>query len=247
MDETKSQSGLHYPKNEESDFMEQQQVTLTFMDGEEVEALAAPFVPSENKIEVMLAGTDIRLCYSLKELVCIHFHKGKNIGELPPAKLDSMEEIETLSGAHYQVYVPPKQNMRYGFLAMPVDVGGPWRQIFFCPQGIKDRKNKKFLGDILEAKGLVSPEDMQSVLEQQQKLRTRRIGEIIAEKNHIPQETIDNTVVSLTERNRALSKARIGDILVAAGLVTRQQVEEAIASQRAGKKNASENCSSNGA
>ncbi|OHB33782.1 MAG: type II secretion system protein E [Desulfuromonadaceae bacterium GWC2_58_13] len=217
--------------------MDQQLLTLKFMDGEDVEAtLAEPFQPAGNEIEVLLSGTDIRLTYPLFDLSCILFHRGSEIKDLPPAKLESMEELETVTGNRYQVYIPPKQEYAIGFFGLPVDVGGPWARIFFCRHGIKDRKNRKFLGDLLEAKGLVSPSDMTAALEEQQKLRTRRVGEIIAEQQHIPQETIDSTLASATERGKALAKARIGDILVAAGLVTRAQVEEAIASQKIGKK-----------
>jgi len=217
--------------------MEQQRLTLKFMDGEEVAAtLAEPFDPGRNEIEVLLEDTDIRLAYPLLDLICIHFHRDPESKKLPPAKFDSQEEVETVTGVRYQVHLPPRQEFPTGFFAIPVETGSPWLRIFFCQHGIKDRKNRKFLGDILEAKGLVTPEEMKATLEVQQKLRTRRVGEIIAEQNDIPQETIDRTVANATDRGRALAKARIGDILVAAGLVTRQQVEEAIASQKDGKK-----------
>ncbi len=217
--------------------MDQQVLTLKFMDGEDVEAtLAVPFQPASNEIEVLLSGTDIRLTYPLFDLSCILFRRGEELKDLPPAKLDSMEELETVTGDTYQVHIPPKQEQAIGFFGTPVDAGGPWTRIFFCTHGIKERKSRKFLCDILEAKGLVSPTDMAAALEEQQKLRTRRIGEIIAEQNNIPQDTIDKTVASASARGNSLHKARIGDILVAAGLVTREQIEEAIAGQKTGKK-----------
>ncbi len=217
--------------------MDQQLLTLKFMDGEDVEAaLAGSFSPASNEIEVLLSGTDIRLTYPLFDLTCILFHRGKDFKDLPPAKLDSLEELETVTGDTYQVYIPPKQEQAIGFYAIPVDTGGPWARFFFCNHAIKSRKNRKLLGDILETKGLVSAADMKAALEEQQKLRTRRIGEILAEQNNIPQETIDQTVASAEDQGKSLAKARIGDILVTAGLVTRKQVEDAIASQKAGKK-----------
>ncbi len=217
--------------------MREQRITLKFMDGEELTAtLAEAFDPGKNEVEVLLEDTDIRLGYPLPDLIGILFHRDPLSDELPPAKFDAMDEVETVVGVRYQVNIPPRQEIPGGFFAVPVDTGSPWERIFFCNHGIKDRKNRKFLGDFLEARGLVSPEEMKETLEVQQKLRTRRVGEIIAEQNDIPQETIDKTVANATDRGRALAKARIGDILVAAGLVTRQQVEEAIATQKDGKK-----------
>ncbi|MDY0270663.1 GspE/PulE family protein [Trichloromonas sp.] len=217
--------------------MRKQQITLNFMDGEELTAtLAEAFDPAANEIKVLLEDTDIRLGYPLPDLTCILFHRDPLSGKLPPAKFDTMDEVETVTGVRYQVNIPPRQEISGGFFAVPVDTGSPWMRIFFCNHGIRDRKNRKFLGDYLEAKGLVTPDEMKKTLEVQQKLRTRRVGEILAEQNNIPQETIDRTVATATDRGRALAKARIGDILVAAGLVTRQQVEEAVATQKDGKK-----------
>jgi type II secretory ATPase GspE/PulE/Tfp pilus assembly ATPase PilB-like protein len=217
--------------------MKKQLLTLKFMDGEDIEVvLAEPFTPNDTKIDVLLQGTEIRLTYPLLDLACINFRKGEEIKALSPVKLDSMEEVITLTGIKYQVHIPPKQDCLTGFFGTPVDVGGPWEKIFFCNHGIKEHKENKLLGQILEAKGLVSSEDIQTTIEDQQKLRTRRVGEIIAKKNNIPQKTIDNALISAIERNKVPSKARIGDILVATGLITRQQVEEAISSQKSGKK-----------
>ncbi len=215
-----------------------QTLTLKFMDGEHVDAtLAEPFDPKCNAIEVYLAGTDLQLTYPLPDLCYVCFLTTEQTNMPPIGKADTSGEVETTTDECFHVRFRQEPLFTTGFFARPVEPDGPCQAFFFCTHGVRERRDKKrLLGDILEDQGLVSPTEMQDALKEQERLRNRRVGEILAEQNNLPQETIDKTVNTAIEKGINPAKARIGDILVSAGLVTRDQVEQAMSSQKEGKK-----------
>ncbi|WP_429885305.1 GspE/PulE family protein [Geoalkalibacter halelectricus] len=214
----------------------EQNLTLTFMDGGETAArLARPFQPRENEIEITLPDQDLRLAYPLHDLCCIKLHgkptSGADNGGQPA------EEVETATGETYRVQVIGREKYPAGFYGLPIDQDSPFKSIFFTFHGVRTRPLERPLGSILRERGLVDEPGMNQALQEQRKLRTRRVGEIIAEQNNIAQSRIDEEVAQVRGNLGKIPKnVRVGDILVAAGLVTREQVEEALAAQKDGKK-----------
>jgi type II secretory ATPase GspE/PulE/Tfp pilus assembly ATPase PilB-like protein len=82
---------------------------------------------------------------------------------------------------------------------------------------------------------MVSNEDIGEALDIQQKLRSRRVGEILAETANVKQEHIEETLQDIITKGKISPNARIGEILIAAGLVTREQVDIALAIQKKDK------------
>jgi hypothetical protein len=107
--------------------------------------------------------------------------------------------------------------------------------IFFTSSSLKKRKHEKPLGVVLSPQGLVNEAVLDEALTEQKELRNRRVGEIIAERAEVPQiiveQAIDNAV-----KNGKKPQFRVGDILAETGLVTNQQVEEALQDQASGKR-----------
>ncbi len=213
-----------------------QNLILTFMDGGETEAvLARPFQPRENEIEVTLADQGLRMAYPLYDLCCIKI-RGKSSAGLNGGTREKAEEVVTATGECFRVQIMGRDKYPLGFYGLPVEDESPFKSIFFTFHGVRKRTLERPLGKILQDQGLVDGETMDQVLTEQRELRRRRVGEIIAETSHIAQSEIDRTVEKARGSGQAPKNVRVGDILVAAGLVTREQVEEALASQQAGKK-----------
>ncbi|OEU79958.1 MAG: hypothetical protein BA872_04875 [Desulfobacterales bacterium C00003060] len=92
------------------------------------------------------------------------------------------------------------------------------------------------MGEILEDSGAISKKDVYNALVEQKRLKERRVGEIISEQENVPQETIEETIGRMIKAKKMSPHAKIGEILIAASLVTAEQVEQALASQAKGKK-----------
>ena len=72
--------------------------------------------------------------------------------------------------------------------------------------------------------------------EEQEKLRSRRMGEVVAEEADLPEAEIEQVLKEAAQQSEQMLNARVGDILVEAGLVTREQLEKAFECQQAGKR-----------
>jgi len=107
----------------------------------------------------------------------------------------------------------------------------PYRSIFFTHLGVKSRRQLNFLGTILEEQGMVSRDTLQEVIRDYNRIKKKRIGETIAEKHNLKQETIEKALRRMQKEGKVPSTARVGDILMASQLVTQEQLEDAIASQ----------------
>ncbi len=208
---------------------------LNFMDGRKIDAVSVgSFYPEDDKIDVVLSGKEKkRLSVPLQSLCCVMIKGNPDIPK--NSTRQEVEEIETVCGDRFRVVVM-KGETEKGFYGIPTQKTSVCKIIFFTHDGIRGRRHDQSLGEILKEKGYISDSNIETVLEEQQNLRARRVGEIIAENNDLSQDLIDTAirnVMNSPERRRTL---RVGDLLVSAGLVTSDQVQEALVSQENGRK-----------
>ena len=213
-----------------------QLITVKFMDGRAIEAiLAGAFKPDTDKIEILSEKDKKRGTYALTDLCCILI-KGKP--EIPKSlRHEEIEEVETVDASRYQVFIPKGNGNAKGFFGVPVKKNSPYKMIFFTTAGVRARRKDRSLGEILKESGFVSDEGIEEALEQQKRLRSIRIGEIIAENNRLAQETVDKAIQNVMQKTTPGSKkVRVGELLVSAGLITKDQVKKALESQESGRK-----------
>ncbi|HUN53917.1 MAG TPA: ATPase, T2SS/T4P/T4SS family [Smithella sp.] len=210
-------------------------IFLHFKDGRRFEAgLAHPFSGKENELKVQTAENQAPHTFPLDELSAIFFLEGACPANIAPSD-HNLEEVLTLDNTSYHVHAEVKGNSANGFYAVPAAKGAPWRFAFFISSGIKMRSQRQHIGNILTDAGVVSKEDVGDALDIQQKLRARKVGEILAETANVKQEKIDKTIQERASEGKIPPHVRIGDILISAGLVTREQVDRALEIQKNGK------------
>ncbi len=219
-----------------------QKLILELVDGQKVEAsLIGSFRPDDGEIDILLEENGERCKLPLSEICSIFFNDDFDQVAYPSDNdvsdnTESLEEVETVSGKHFQIRLIGEQEFQTGFYARSIDNHAPHKLIFFVFDGIMLRSQHSRLCEILEKKGLIRSSDIQKTLEKQQSLKSRRVGEIISEQNKISINDVEAVLQRSYKSDTISPNTRVGDILVAEGLVTRQQVDEALASQQSGKK-----------
>ncbi len=196
--------------------------------------LARPFRNNDADIAILVAGEQRKLVFSLDEICCIRFLR-------PPAMVTAgepatVEEVRTITGEAYRVAVFTRQKFLKGFIGLLQDEAEMYRTIFFSSSGIRYRHEERFIGQILQDKGFVSNDKIEEVLKTQGELRTRRMGEVITASTDLVQGRVEQTIQEAAGNPVIPRYARVGDILVEAGLVTREQVEKAFRNQQGDKK-----------
>jgi type II secretory ATPase GspE/PulE/Tfp pilus assembly ATPase PilB-like protein len=206
------------------------ELLLELLTGKEGAALARPFLPNENEIEVILERNGSIKTYPLFEVCCILLKDDPNHLSTLQNSHDLME-IETLAGSQHLVRVAKDQPFPTGFYGSYLDLDNPYRSAFFTNLGVKSRRQLNFLGTILEEQGMVSRETLQEVIRDYNKIKKKRIGETIAQKHNLNQEKIEKSIRRMQKEGKIPHSARVGDILIASKLVTQEQLEDAIAQQ----------------
>ncbi|MEN6319956.1 MAG: ATPase, T2SS/T4P/T4SS family [Syntrophaceae bacterium] len=210
-------------------------VILELMDGRSLEVtLDRPFVPEENDIRI-IAKDGKSYTFLLTKVCCILMvpHTQQITFN---SKEHFSEEVIITTNKRYHVAIPKGQKAGYGFYGLNKDIKSPHKLIFFTNHGVKLRKHESRLGEILEDKGLVTSQSINAVLEEQKKLRERRLGDIISEEHDVRKKKIENAIEAAYREGKVTPRMKIGDILINAGLVTEEQVADALANQDAGKR-----------
>jgi type II secretory ATPase GspE/PulE/Tfp pilus assembly ATPase PilB-like protein len=210
--------------------MNNSDLLLELITGREEGSLSRPFLPNENEIAVTLARNGQKKVFPLFEVCCVMQKEDPNHLSTLQGSYDLME-IETLSGSQHLVRVVRDQPFQTGFYGSFLDMDNQYRSVFFTHLGVKSRRQLNFLGTILEEQGMVSRDTLEEVIRDYNRIKKRRIGETIAEKHNLKQETIEKALRRMQKKGTVPSTARIGDILMASKLVTQEQLEDAVASQ----------------
>lgn len=211
-------------------------VVLELVSGQMREVtLARPFNPTESEIHVFMGTNGNARKFFLSDVCCVLM---QNIpDEVALSREDGVrEEVETINGNYYFVRVIGRKKYKTGFYGLTLDSSNPYKLVFFTLHGFRLRRQEAPLGEILGHKGLISDSEVDEALREQQKLKSRRVGEIIADSQHLKQEVIEDAIQQAYKAGKVPPRVRVGEILIDAGLITREQLEEALASQKTGKR-----------
>lgn len=211
-------------------------IILELMNGRRFEAtLAKPFRPEDNDVDVLIEHTREMQKFLFPEICCILMKSHQNWMFL--FQNDTLqEEVTTFTGKTYHVHVSETQPYAPNFFGLTVKEDMPHRLVFFTASGVKTRCQTRGIGEILQAKGVISPDSIQKALEEQKNLKKRLVGEIIADNVNLPQDDIENTLAEAKKSGKIPLRVRVGEILIAAGLVTQEQVDTALQDQDGDRK-----------
>jgi len=209
---------------------------LELIDGQRIEAtLAKPFNPEDNEVELLIGSAKKKQNYLFPDICCVSMMWHRDWLHLFQKGV-SQEAVTTVIGKTYHVNVPDKQPAASGFFGLTIDDNTPYRLVFFTNAGVKTRCQARSVGEIVKAEGMVSQEAIQKVVAEQERLKKRLVGEIIADNTNLSQLDIENTIEEAKKSGTLPYRARVGEILVAAGLITKEQVERALEHQVGNKK-----------
>ena len=211
-------------------------IILELMSGRRIEAtLAKPFRPEDDEIDVLIEGTKETQKFLFQELCSVLIKSHKNWMYL--FQKDTVEEkVITFVGKTYHVHVSERQPYQTGFFGLLVEEVTIYRLIFFTAHGVKNRCQTRAVGEILQAEGIISPDSIKEALKKQENLKKRLVGEIIADHTNLHRDEIESTFEEAKKAAEIPFRVRIGEILIAAGLVTQKQVNEALEHQDGNKK-----------
>jgi type II secretory ATPase GspE/PulE/Tfp pilus assembly ATPase PilB-like protein len=214
----------------------QTRVTVKFLSGEEVAGkLKRTFHPESDCIE--LAGTE-GSGPQRHQLDTIAYLKlfGKPVLPESDEQDHFFEKITTVTGDRFHLRLLRNQGFASGFYGYPNDPDSDFSAIFITSSGLSQHHHDHPLGQVLLQQGAVEAAALDTALSNQRALRQKRVGEILTEQHSLSKNTVERTLLSAQHQGKSSACSRVGEILIEAGLVTRQQVDEALAIQATEKR-----------
>ncbi len=198
---------------------------------------AMPFLPTENEVSLLRQAEGEPETLALADICCLRLME-KPAGFPVPDGRCGVEIIETVDGQRHKVYVPADQPRPHGILGFSSGICTPatcssYNYLFFPERNVEYRCQDLLLGEILVSRGVIGKEQLDQAVQEHKRLRGRRLGRILAEQAGILPAIVDMEVEKVY---RAETSLRVGEILIQAGLVSQEQVAEALTVQERLKK-----------
>jgi hypothetical protein len=155
-----------------------------------------------------------------------------------PLQIDNLntsnvsEVIETIHGSSFEIHVPIGQDFEAGFFGITTDPADRYKYIFFNFNNVRIRYQQRPIGEIIIERSLLSEDLLQDALYKQSRLRSLRLGEIIAKRANLLPHKVETTLQQAWHEESRNYKPQSGDILIEAGLVSPQAVKQALAIQK---------------
>lgn len=193
------------------------EVVLTFKNGRKIRTiLSAPFRPEENVVSVFWSATEKRTI-SFDHLCCVSI-AGSRSSETENLSEGFIEEVKFVTGESFMLRIEPDQVFNNGFFGISADKSTPIERLFVISSAVSEKGNL----------AMEQPKNAATIQKEKAPEVAEKTG--TGREPHSPEK--EPQIVSSCQREQLChlphQNARVGDILVNEGLVTREQVENAL-------------------
>ncbi|HXH65444.1 MAG TPA: GspE/PulE family protein [Mariprofundaceae bacterium] len=192
--------------------------------------LASPFRPMEQKV-ILATGKGETETIPLHHAMYVLFRDEIKQAPAPhlPGEVD--EVVNTKDDKSFHVRVLSQQDFSIGFFGVLTGEESDYQRVFFPWHGVRNRQELRHIGEILRDEGVLSEPALEKTLKEQEYLRSQRVGDILSKQHGVPQQDI-NRIERERRKVTSGSMQLIGEILISANLITREQLKSALDEQR---------------
>ncbi len=206
-------------------------VTIGLIDGHTITGHMARFSPTMLDLHLVFASAaDSCGPFPAESVAYVGFHCAAG---QPPSRVSSGAGEVKVHVANFKTFLVNRTDGAaddsLGFYSTPAASSGPFREIFFFRHGVRLLEVNLPFGEMLVREGKVNEGQLQQGLAEQRKDMRIPIGQILI-KNRMLNESQLKQAAALQKRRGA----RMGEVLIEAGLVTAEDIEKALNEQRRG-------------
>jgi len=114
------------------------------------------------------------------------------------------------------------------FLFPPIGDDGSVQRLFVPRNGYAAFDVGPRIGELLVAKNMVTPQQVEQAADMQQQLRSQKLGDILVMRQVVTADQL----LSAIEKQASMPMVRIGEALTSLGMVTDEQLQDALAQQK---------------
>ena len=134
--------------------------------------------------------------------------------------------METVDGNIYHESIHPDQDLKNVLFGFSTKDDTRFQYTLIPRNNIKKRYQRRFLGEILVEKRFIASDVFTHALEEHKQLKNMKFGKIIAQQARILYSAVEVEIQKAYDANK--KGIKIGEILLDAGLVTEEQVLDAL-------------------
>lgn len=187
------------------------------------------FQPSEDEITIVQDGGNSTRVVPLENLACVRTAGVPQEFDKHKTPDCHVEIVETIDGNIYHESIHPDQDLRSVLFGFSTKDNTRFRYSLIPRQNIRKRYQRRFLGEILLEKRFIAGDVLKHALEEHKQLKNMKFGRIIAQQARILYSAVEVEIQKAYEANK--KGLKIGEILLDGGLVTEEQVLDALAYQ----------------
>ena len=209
-------------------------VDLILRDGEQVHGrLMRRFSPQTGEVAISCKGE--AQVYDLEDVACMVVLNTDSSEPRVALPGERDEHVILKTGQEFDVRVMEHHSdplglfsSSVGFFAFPRE-DAHIQNYFFINDAVLSRELDRPIGDLLHQENILEKKDLDWALDTQKIFRETRIGDVLVEQTSTPREVIEQT---LGERSESDSKKQhVGEILVSAEVISRDELAEALREQ----------------
>jgi type II secretory ATPase GspE/PulE/Tfp pilus assembly ATPase PilB-like protein len=203
-------------------------VTIGWITGATRVAQLGKFVPTMLDVPLEADAQHRREMVPAERVAYIAFHR-TNASPAPARPPDAQRyRVYVAGGTVFSVETAAAASASgLGFNAFPTDADSPFSEIFFYRHGVSAREKDEPIGSMLVREGAVGKDQLASAIDAQRAEKQVPIGQILIEHRKVNASDIAHAT-QLQKRKQL----RIGEVLVESGIVTREDIEAALAEQK---------------
>jgi len=210
-----------------------QDVIVLLRDGMKIKGrLNSQFKPQTGEVSIVSKKGRVENL-PLKKICCISFLAHPALPRYKKLPTEVVERIVTHSGDEFIVRVLPNEIEVQGFMATPQEDDSPVQRMFFVSSGVRSRELVELLGDIMQKEHIAGRGSIDKALNEQKALRSHRVGDILVDSGGVSSEKIESLLKALPHDSK--QHLRVGEVLLAEGLITEAQLNEALLKQKVEK------------
>ena len=201
-------------------------VTLGLLNGDAKEGDLIRFYPQTQHLPLQV-GPDEMEYFDAPQIAYVGFHRREG-SYTPMPNPGTLEEIivNTVTGNKFRVQMTRNRPHENGFFAFTDNKESPFERFFFYNHGVRNLEHPKPIGQTLVDNKVIPPNGMKKALDTQKILHKQQLGDLL-----ITQRRVEALDVEKALAQQSKKPLKIGELLVEAGLITEQDLQQALAEQ----------------
>lgn len=225
---------------EERTFPEKQAtVTIGRMDGGTIVGRLWRFCPTDTDLVLTLSIRspfgrlkEISERLAAETISYVAFHRGSSSAPTFLRKTVALF-VHVIGGHTFSVNADENHaEDPWGFWATPAGNSSAFSEIYFYSHGINARENKVALGTILVEFGVLGEDNLARGLNEQESERAAPLGKILVNQQKVGEDEVAAAATSQFQAETVGRRLRLGEILMEAGLATKEDINKALKEQK---------------